>query len=389
MSQLIRNILVAAVSFLAPVSANAFETSGSALIVVDFATGIALTEKNADLPLPPASMSKIMTVYMVFEALKEGRLTLQHKLPVSSEAARYGGSTMFLQSGERVTVEDLLRGVIVLSGNDASAVLGEALSPNGTETGFARLMTERGREIGLTNSTFKNSNGWPEEDHQMSVRDLTTLTARIIRLFPEYYHYFAEREFEFDGRAPANRYNRNPLLNLDFGADGLKTGYTRDAGYGIVGSVVRGNRRVIFTVAGLDSRATRESEAENIVNWYFFQFIGKDLFEPGDNVVSLPIWMGEKSEIDATVAESASLPVPAGAEGELIATAIVDDTIEAPVEEGEVVGSLEVQAPGFSELVKFPLVANETVQRGGIGSRVRAAVITLAESAGLYRLFSR
>ena len=206
--------------------AYSFDTKARAAYVIDQTSGTILLSKNADLPLPPASMSKLMTLYMTFEFIKAGRLSLDEKLPVSINAANYTGSTMFLDPTDRVAVIDLIRGIIVLSGNDACAVLAEALSPDGTEAGFAKLMTKRAKQLGLKNSTFKNSNGWPASGHQMSVRDLGLLAEKIIIDFPEYYPMFAEQIYEFDGRAPANIRNRNPLLGLGIGADGLKTGHT-------------------------------------------------------------------------------------------------------------------------------------------------------------------
>ena len=216
-----------------------FETSAKAAYILDQSTGTVLLEKNADQPLPPASMSKLMTLYMAFEYINQGRLELTEKLPVSDAAVKYRGSTMFLNTSDRVTVEDLLRGIIVLSGNDACVVLAEALSPDGTEKGFADLMTRRAKKMGMLNSVFANSNGWPHPEHKMSVKDLAILANRIVADFPEYYKMFAEETFEFDGRAAANTRNRNPLLGLGIGADGLKTGHTSEAGYGLVGSALQ------------------------------------------------------------------------------------------------------------------------------------------------------
>ena len=229
--------------------AYSFDTKARAAYVIDQTSGTILLSKNADLPLPPASMSKLMTLYMTFEFIKAGRLGLDEKLPVSVNAANYTGSTMFLDPTDRVAVIDLIRGIIVLSGNDACAVLAEALSPDGTEAGFAKLMTKRAKQLGLKNSTFKNSNGWPANGHQMSVRDLGLLAEKLIIDFPEYYPMFAEQTYEFDGRAPANVRNRNPLLGLGIGADGLKTGHTEEAGYGLVGSAKQDGRRIIFVLA--------------------------------------------------------------------------------------------------------------------------------------------
>ena len=257
--------------------AYSFDTKARAAYVIDQTSGTILLSKNADLPLPPASMSKLMTLYMTFEFIKAGRLSLDEKLPVSINAANYTGSTMFLDPTDRVAVVDLIRGIIVLSGNDACAVLAEALSPDGTEAGFAKLMTKRAKQLGLKNSTFKNSNGWPANGHQMSVRDLGLLAEKLIIDFPEYYPMFAEQTYEFDGRAPANVRNRNPLLGLGIGADGLKTGHTEEAGYGLDGSAKQDGRRIIFVLSGLDSLEDRAQEAETIVNWAFRKFIFPNL----------------------------------------------------------------------------------------------------------------
>ena len=248
------------------VPAWAFETRAKAAFVIDQTTGTVLLTKNADDALPPASMSKLMTLYMAFEAVRDGRLSMEEKLPVSQHAMSYGGSTMFLDTTDRVRVEDLLRGIIVLSGNDACAVIAEALSPDGTEAGFARYMTKRAQELGMENASFANSNGWPAAGHRMSMRDLGILAERLIEDFPQYYPLFAEKEFAFDGRAPSNTRNRNPLLGLGIGADGLKTGHTSEAGYGLVGSAVQGDRRVILIdgkPAGAINRVPAEGETRS------------------------------------------------------------------------------------------------------------------------------
>ncbi|MCY4326740.1 MAG: D-alanyl-D-alanine carboxypeptidase, partial [Rhodobacteraceae bacterium] len=347
--------------------------------------GLVLAEKNPDVPLPPASMSKIMTVFMVFEAVSDGHLALTDRLPVSADAVKYRGSSMFLKAGERVTVEDLIRGVIVLSGNDASAVLAEAMSPDGTEAGFARLMTTRGQEIGLTQSIFRNSNGWPHPDHRMSVRDLATVSSEIITRFPDLYAYFGEREFAFDNRVPENRRNRNPLLTLDIGADGLKTGYTSEAGYGLTGSAKRGNRRIVFVVTGLSNRAIREQESEKIINWYNFQYADKELFRSGDTVVSIPVFMGDKPKLAATVAETVSVPVAtrSGQDTGINANVIYDSLLETPISKGQVVGRLEVQLQEFDTILTFPLIANEDVGDGGFSVRMKTALANLATKIGL------
>ncbi|EYD77752.1 D-alanyl-D-alanine carboxypeptidase [Rubellimicrobium mesophilum DSM 19309] len=205
-------------------------------------------------------MSKLMTIYMAFDALERGQLTEEMTLPVSEHAMSYKGSSMFLNTLDRPTVHDLLRGIIVLSGNDASAVIAEALSPDGTEAGFARLMNEKAQEIGLTHSHFVNSNGWPAEGQVMTAHDLGVLAERLIEDFPDRYELFSEQEFTFDGRVPSNSQNRNPILGLGIGADGLKTGHTEEAGYGLVGSAKQDDRRIIFVVTGLPSMDARRTE---------------------------------------------------------------------------------------------------------------------------------
>ncbi len=273
MSFLPRRFLASAAVFAilaAPVSA--FDTRAKAAFVLDQTTGTVLLAKRADEALPPASMSKLMTLYIAFEAIRDGQLKIDEKLRVSSHAMSYGGSTMFLDTTDRVKVEDLLRGIIVLSGNDACAVIAETLSPDGTEKGFAKLMTQRAQQMGMTSSTFKNASGWPAQGHVMSMRDLVLLATRLIEDFPDHYAMFSEKTFAFDGRAPGNVKNRNPLLALGIGADGLKTGHTSEAGYGLVGSAKNGDRRVIFAITGLDSERARAEESEAIVNWAFRQF---------------------------------------------------------------------------------------------------------------------
>ncbi|MEL7117607.1 MAG: D-alanyl-D-alanine carboxypeptidase family protein, partial [Pseudomonadota bacterium] len=248
---------------------RAFETIAEAAFVYDVNTDTVLMDKQADLALPPASMSKLMTLNMLFEALRDGRVTLETRFTVSARAQAMGGSTMFLNTSDRPTVEELIKGIIVLSGNDASVAVAEGLS--GTEEAFAEQMNQRAIALGMMNSTFANSHGWPHPQQRMSMRDLGILATRLITEFPEYYAYFAMTEFPWDGRAPQNRFNRNPILGLGVGADGLKTGHTREAGYGLVGSAIQGERRIVFVITGLETDTAREEESERIVNWAFRQ----------------------------------------------------------------------------------------------------------------------
>lgn len=369
MNRWITSLIASAAFALGGGHAAAFETKAKTAFIIDQNTGTVLLSKNADTPLPPASMSKLMTLYMAFEAVRDGRLSMTEELTVSQHAMDYGGSTLFLRAGERVSVEDLIRGIIVLSGNDACAVLAEALSPDGTEAGFARLMTRRALAMGMTNSTFMNSNGWPQAGHLMSSRDLSLIAHRLIADFPEFYPMFAEREFLFDPNENKNRFNRNPLLGAVAGADGLKTGHTQEAGYGLVGSAKQGNRRVIFTISGLESQADRARDSEAIINWAFRQFAEADLVKAGDRLAEAPVWMGAEQTVGLVPAEDHTLLLPVLSAEDLQAEIVYDSPINAPVAEGQKLGELIIQPEGLPE-VRVPLVAERAVAEGGFAVRV-------------------
>ncbi|MEM6587015.1 MAG: D-alanyl-D-alanine carboxypeptidase family protein [Pseudomonadota bacterium] len=357
-------------SLLIALPAQAFETQARGAIVIDMSTGTVLLDKNADEPQPPASMSKLMTLYMTFEAIRDGRLRLDEKLPVSAHAMSFGGSTMFLDTTDRVSVEDLLRGIIVLSGNDACVVLAEALSPDGTEAGFARLMTQRGQQLGMTNSIFQNSSGWPATGHVMSARDLALLGRRIIEDFPEFYPMFAETEFKFDGRAPQNTQNRNPLLRLNIGADGLKTGHTQRAGYGLVGSAEQGDRRVIFVVNGLNSARQRAVESESILSWAFRQFVEKPVVSKGTAVAEADVWMGKNPTVPLEAMEDVTTLLPVLSADDVAAEVIYDGPIHAPIMKGDELAKLVIMPEGLPEL-EIPLYAATDVAAGGFLIRLK------------------
>lgn len=358
--------------------AAAFDTKAHAAFVLDQTTGTVLMEKNAADPLPPASMSKLMTLYVAFEAVRDGRLTLDERLPVSQHAMDYGGSTMFLNTQDKVRVEDLLRGIIVLSGNDACAVIAEALSPDGSEAGFARYMTQRGQQIGLQSSTFMNSNGWPQAGHRMSVRDLAVLARRLIEDFPEFYPLFAETEFAFDGRAPSNTRNRNPLLQLGIGADGLKTGHTQEAGYGLVGSAKQGDRRVIFVISGLDTERVRAEEAEALVNWSFRQFAEKTVARAGQPLAQAEVWMGREQSVGLVPEDDLTILLPVLTAGDLKAEVVFQGPVPAPVTQGQRLAELVISPEGLPE-VRLPLVADRAVPKGGFVVRVTTAARLLLQ----------
>ncbi len=369
MRHLITTIAALVVPLILALPAGAFETRAASAFVIDQTTGTVLLNKNADQMLPPASMSKLMTLYITFEALRDGRLVLDEKLPVSKHAMAYGGSTMFLDTTDRITVEDLIRGIIVLSGNDACAVIAEALSPDGTEAGFARFMTQRAQQLGMTNSTFSNSNGWPQAGHRMSMRDLALLANRVITDFPSFYPLFSEREFKFDGRAPQNTRNRNPLLSFGIGADGLKTGHTQEAGYGLVGSAKQRGRRVIFVISGLQSAQARAEEAESIVNWAFRQFAVKPVAKAGTSVATADVWMGRDQKVQLVPMEDVSMLMPVTTGVKVVAEVIYNGPITAPIEKDQQIAELVITLPGLPE-TRIPLVAANDVPAGGFMSRV-------------------
>jgi len=362
-------------------AARAFETQAGSAWVIDHNTGQVLLSHNAEVPLPPASMSKIMTLLMTFEALDDGRLSLETRLPVSEHAMSFGGSTMFLNTTDRPTVEELIRGVVVVSGNDASVVLGEALSPDGTEAGFGRLATERARQLGMEQTTLVNASGWPAEGHVMSMRDLGLVAERIITEHPEYYTYFAETEFDYENRAPANRFNRNPILGMGIGADGLKTGHTQEAGFGLVGSAVQGDRRVTFVISGLDSAEARARESERIINWAFRQFVMEEIAREGTEIARAPVFMGMDATVGLAPAESVEMLVPALLDPEITAEITYVSPLPAPVTAGDVVRELVIHQ-GVRDVTRtVPLVATGDVERGGLAVRLRTATGLLLERA--------
>jgi D-alanyl-D-alanine carboxypeptidase (penicillin-binding protein 5/6) len=282
----------------------------------------------------------------------------------------YGGSTMFLNTQDRVSVEDLLRGIIVLSGNDACVVIAEALSPDGTEAGFARYMTQRAKQMGMDNSNFANSNGWPAAGHMMSVHDLAVLANRLISDFPEYYPLFAEEEFEFDGRAPSNKRNRNPLLKLGIGADGLKTGHTQEAGYGLVGSAKQGDRRVVFVLTGLDSTARRAEEAEAVVNWSFRNFVERTIADAETPIAEAQIWMGAEKTVGLVPEGDLTLLFPVLNDKDVKAEVVYEGPINAPVEKGQKLAELVITPEGLPE-IRRPLFAAKDVPVGGFVVRMK------------------
>ncbi|MCK8462817.1 D-alanyl-D-alanine carboxypeptidase [Aliiroseovarius sp. S1339] len=359
-----------AVLVAASLPARAFDTRASSAYVLDINTGTVLMEKNAEVPLPPASMSKLMTINLLFEALADGRVTMSTPFGVSERAAAIGGSTMFLERSDRPTVEDLIQGIVVQSGNDACVAVAEGLA--GTEDAFARMMTERARDLGMENSSFGNSSGWPHPMQRMSMKDLAILARHMIVELPDYYHYFGQSEYHYKGRAPDNRFNRNPLLDLGIGADGLKTGHTQEAGYGLVGSARQGDRRIVFVISGMTSEKERAEEAEAIVNWAFRQFTMKTTVKAGERVAVADVWLGAADTVGLVPAQNVDLLIPAAQREGISATINWDGPIAAPIAQGQELAQMVISRDGLNDTV-VPLFAEEGVGNAGFRKRLTVA----------------
>ncbi|MCH8184414.1 MAG: D-alanyl-D-alanine carboxypeptidase [Proteobacteria bacterium] len=345
-----------------------YETSAKQAILVDAETGAVLMEKASDELMHPASMSKLMTVYMVFERLRDGSLKLDDTMRVSEKAWRMGGSKMFVRVDTLVTVEDLLRGVIIQSGNDASIVLAEGLASS--EEAFAEAMTRRARELGMNDSVFKNATGWPDPEHLVTSRDMATLAQHVIRDYPEYYPYFAERTFTYN---KIKQGNRNPLLYRGAGADGLKTGHTEQSGYGLVASAERNGRRLILVVNGLDSVNARSREAERLLDFGFREFKNYELFGDGETVDEAPVWLGEADTVPLVLEAPLTITMQRKARRNMKVVVQMDRPIPAPVKKGDRVATLVITAKDSTTIEK-PLFAAQDVDRRGLIGRVTAAI---------------
>ena len=359
-------------------TAQAFETAAREAFLIDFGTGSVLLEKDADQPTPPASMSKLMTIYMLFERLAEGAVSLDDSFNVSEKAWRMGGSKMFIEVDSSVRVEDLIRGIVVQSGNDACIVVAEALA--GSEDAFAQAMTERGREIGLIDSSFTNSTGWPDPAHFVTARDLATLTQRIIVDFPEYFHYFAEQTFTYN---EIKQSNRNPLLFKDIGADGMKTGHTEEAGYGLTATAERNGRRLILVITGLESVRARAAEAERILGWGFRETKNYTLFEGAEEIETADVWLGVQATVPLILPDDLTITMSRAARKKLEVKVVLESPVPAPIAKGSEIATLVISAPEFTT-IRLPLQAGADVERLGYFGRVWATLIhTVFGAVGL------
>ena len=345
---------------------NNFSTTAKYAYLIDFESGEVLYDKDGNIPMPPSSMTKIMTSYIVFQNLQKGDLKLSDKFIISDKAAKKGGSKMFLKSGQRVSVDELLKGVIVLSGNDASIALAEAL--HGSEESFANKMNICAQKLGLTNSVFKNSTGWPDEGHLMSVRDLAILTIKLLKDFPQYYRYHSIKQYSFN---KVRQNNRNTLIGL-YGVDGVKTGKTDIGGHGIVISAKKDGRRLIAIINGLGSEKEREKEARNLLKFGFSNFKNLTLFKGHKEVVEASVIYGNLNQMSLNVKGEVVITVPKNYEKmkDLLFLTEFKEPIKAPIKKDGVIGKLKIMDNRNNVLIKeVDLVASIDIAEAGFFKR--------------------
>jgi len=349
-------------------AALAFETSAQHVYIMDFDTGAVLVDKAGEERIPTASMSKMMTAYIVFDELRQGHIQLDTEFAVSEKAWRTQGSKMFVPMPGRVKVEDLIRGMVIQSGNDACIVLAEGIA--GSEDAFVRMMNEMAPKLGLNDSHFANVTGLPDPDHYMTAHDLALLGSHLIKDFPEDYHYFSEMDFTYNN---IKQGNRNPLLYKNSGADGIKTGHTDEAGFGLTASVKRGDRHIIMVATGLTSMKGRSQEAENIVDRAFSEFQNFKIAKPGDPVDEADVWLGEKAKVPLVTADGLTVTMARAARKDMKVSVSYDGPIKAPIEAGQQLGTMTVTAPDMPTQT-VPVVAGESVAKLGHMSRIGAAL---------------
>jgi D-alanyl-D-alanine carboxypeptidase (penicillin-binding protein 5/6) len=348
-------------------SAETIETAAKQAIIVDYNTGSTLLEKNADELMTPSSMSKLMTVYLVFDALKQGRIKFSDTMPVTETAwkkhYKTDESLMFLPINSNPTVEELLKGVIIQSGNDACSVLAEGLA--GSEEAFAEQETKKAREIGLLHSTFRNASGVPAPDHKMTARDLSVLATHLINDFPDYYPIFSEKTFTYNG---IKQDNRNPLIWGEIpGADGLKTGHTEEAGYGEVGSVQRNGRRIILVLNGLNSIKQRAEESQKLAEWAFREFDDYHVYKAGEVLGEVPVTDGVALTVPMLTDKPVDLTLQRIAHNDMKTSVTHLEAVTAPVKKGQEIGKAIISVPGRADQIVTLVAANDVEPLGFMG----------------------
>ena len=352
------------------------EIAARAYLLVDVTAGQVLASRDMDAPVEPASLTKLMTAYLVFDALRAKKIALDQKLPVSTRAWKMPGSRMFIDPKMQVPVDDLLKGMIVQSGNDATVALAEGVG--GTVENFVKLMNDQARALGMTHTGFKNPEGLTEAGHTTTARDLSILATRLMQEFPSYMHYYSTKQYRYEGTPASNSNNRNLLLYRDPSVDGLKTGHTNAAGYCLVATAKRefpglGQRRLLSIVLGAASENARANESQKLLNWGYTAFDAVKLFDAGQAVQTPHVWKGAESSVKLGRAEPIVVAVPAGSGGKISTQVLRPDPLVAPLAQGQEIGSLKVVL-GDQTLREVPLVALEGVAQAGIFGRTWDAI---------------
>lgn len=345
----------------------AFNSQAKQAILIDLTTGTVLYEKDADKLITPSSMSKIMTVYMVLSEIKQGRLSLQDTFHVSKKAWKMRGSRMFINVNSDVTVEDLLRGVIVQSGNDAAVALAEGVA--GSEEAFVTMINEKAQEIGARRARFTNATGWPDPNHQMTLRDLAVIATRTMMDFPEYYAMYKEKEFTYNKIKQANR---NPLLFEDIGCDGLKTGRSDKGGYSLVASTVQKGRRLLMVVNGCKSKNERAQAAKRLINHGYRAFASTVLYSAGQTAVEADVWMGSKDKVPLVSETDISITVPRALIKDIEVEVVYKTPLQPPIKVGDPLAKVVVKIPG-KPAKEYPLIAGDESDKRGFFSRIGSA----------------
>ncbi|MDC3024071.1 D-alanyl-D-alanine carboxypeptidase [Alphaproteobacteria bacterium] len=362
--------LIAIVIFLniSSILAFSFSSKAKSAIVIDFDTQSILYSKNANEKIFPASMSKLMTLYILFEEIQNGTLALNTKLSVSKKAWKKGGSKMFLEPGKEVTVMDILKGIIIQSGNDACIVVAENIA--GDEDNFADLMNDKAEELGLKYSNFTNSTGWPDESHYMSASDLAILSSRIIKDFPEFFYLFKEKSFKYNN---ISQNNRNPLLYSYKFADGLKTGYTEASGYSLAATAYKNKRRLILIVSGLKSEKERKQETEKLFKWAYKNFMNIRLFNKNEIIQQADVWIGKKAVTDLYSNQDILFTIKKEKKKKFTAKVVFNNPIIAPINLNTSYGKVIV-TDTVKGTIEYPLYSKEEIDKAGFFKKITTAL---------------
>ena len=351
-------------------NSNAIESIAKTALLIDLSTGEVLLDKNSDEKTYPSSMTKIMTALMAFEKIKDGTLSMDQEFLISKKAWKMGGSKMFIEVDKKVKVSDLLLGVVVQSGNDASIAIAEGIS--GSEETFAIEMNNLGKKIGLNNTNFTNSSGWPNDNHYTTAKDLAKVAQYTLNEHPELYEMYAITEFTYSG---IKQDNRNPLLYSFEGADGFKTGHTQAAGYGLVGSAERGDRRLLLVLNGLETSRSRAQESLRLMDWGFNNFQLVDFYKQGEFVIEASTWLGKQEKVKLSSQQDISVSIPKTHISDMKVEVLVEEPIPTPISINDQVGLVQISYA--DKKLQYPLLASENIEQKGFFSRITSALYYL------------